>query len=107
MKTSDAVRERFKVYRTEIDRISQDDRNYDEMCIAEIEQLEADAELGRKLKELLPDLREQAKEKCWSDNKGWEINDCAGGNIDDAYWGGDHDGDICRVRSILKALGEV
>jgi hypothetical protein len=58
--------------------------------------------------ELIERLKKVASERTWAD--GLEepdtiIDDYAGGNIDDAYYGGERSGEASMARSILKELG--
>ena len=50
-------------------------------------------------------LKQRAETLCWSDDPELMVDDYAGGNIDDAYQGGERAGDIQRARSVLDALG--
>ena len=43
---------------------------------------------------------------CWSDDKTSEVDDYAGGNVDDAYNGGANDGRVLLARELLKEFGE-
>jgi hypothetical protein len=52
-------------------------------------------------------LMEIAKKKAWSDNKEFMVDDYAGGNIDDAYYGGASDGEVLLAREILEEFFEV
>ena len=49
-------------------------------------------------------LEEKAKERTWADQFGEDtiIDDFAGGNVDDAYYGGARDGEIEYARRLLE-----
>lgn len=49
-------------------------------------------------------LKELANKKAWTDDEDVNIDDYAGGNIDDAYYGGERAGKINLAREILDAL---
>lgn len=53
--------------------------------------------------ELLNGLAEQDS---WSDDVDFMIDDYAGGNLDDAYYGGFKDGQIDLAREILELIGD-
>ena len=50
-------------------------------------------------------LKELAETKCWSDDPDFMTDDYAGGNIDDAYAGGERAGEILMARWVLGELG--
>lgn len=58
--------------------------------------------------EFIERLRNIANAKGWSDamseDPGCIIDDFAGGNIDDAYYGGTRDGEIMLARDIVALL---
>lgn len=60
--------------------------------------------------EFLEQLRNIANAKSWSDkmleDPSCLIDDFAGGNIDDAYYGGTRDGEIQLARDILALLDQ-
>lgn len=56
------------------------------------------------LKEHLMDI---AKKKAWSDDEEFMVDDYAGGNIDDAYYGGASDGEVLLARQILEEFFEI
>lgn len=47
-------------------------------------------------------LKLLAQENCWSDNSDFSPIEYAGGNYDDAYYGGVTDGQIDLARKLLK-----
>lgn len=49
-------------------------------------------------------LKETAARQCWEDVEDLEVDDYAGGNIDDAYSGGYRAGEVMMARDILSAL---
>ena len=51
---------------------------------------------------LVAKLKEIAKRDCWYDDEEFCPNDYAGGNIDDAYYGGSKDGEAQLARTLLK-----
>lgn len=57
--------------------------------------------------ELIKKLKELAKSECWDDNMNDDsiVDDFAGGNVDDAYWGGEHTGRVKLARETLDSLG--
>lgn len=57
-------------------------------------------------KELLEKLQKLAEQESWYDqfNSDTIVDDFAGGNVDDAYYGGQRDGQIELARDILMAL---
>jgi hypothetical protein len=54
-------------------------------------------------------LKRLAQQKCWDDlreeNDEFVVNDYAGGNVDDAYSGGETSGETILARDVLKELG--
>jgi len=54
--------------------------------------------------ELKAKLEELASSTCWSDNSDFEVDSYAGGNFDDAYYGGEHAGRVLLAREILEDL---
>lgn len=44
--------------------------------------------------------------ECWRDNKDFTPYDYSGGNIDDAYYGGNQDGGVELARILLKDFFE-
>lgn len=53
-------------------------------------------------------LKALAKRKCWADKLDGDsclIDDFAGGNVDDAYYGGRESGEIIMARDVLNAMG--
>lgn len=55
--------------------------------------------------ELIERLKKLAEKGCWSDNEDFAIDDYAGGNVDDAFYGGERSGEITLARDILDFLG--
>lgn len=51
-------------------------------------------------------LQTLASDKCWSDEEDFEVDDYAGGNVDDAYDFGRRDGVIALARELLKEFGD-
>jgi len=56
---------------------------------------------------LIERLKKLAERRVWADGFTGEtyIDDYAGGNIDDAYYGGENSGETILARSILTELG--
>ena len=59
----------------------------------------------KKIKEF---LRLVAEQGCWSEN-GLDfdeviVEDFAGGNVDNAYWGGSADGEVRLAKKVLEML---
>lgn len=59
---------------------------------------------------ILPDdyvkkIKEIAEQQAWSDDPEFLVDDYAGGNEDDAYYGGERAGEIQFARSVLDAIG--
>ena len=54
--------------------------------------------------ELKARLEKLAASECWSDDPDFMVDDYAGGNIDDAYYGGEHSGEVRLAREILAGL---
>ena len=59
---------------------------------------------------ILPDdyvkkIKEIAEQQVWSDDPEFLVDDYAGGNEDDAYYGGERAGEIQFARSVLDAIG--
>ena len=42
-----------------------------------------------------------AARKCWADDDNFSVEDYAGGNLDDAYAGGERDGETLLARNLL------
>jgi len=57
-----------------------------------------------KKQEIVEKLKGIADKKAWSDDEDFMPDDYAGGNIDDAYYGGENDGRISLAREILELL---
>ena len=57
---------------------------------------------------LIERLKKLASSGCWSDDADDDgvlmVDDYAGGNIDDAFYGGQRDGAVTLAREILTAL---
>ncbi len=49
-------------------------------------------------------LKKLASRECWCDDTEVIVNDCAGGNIDDAYSGGFEDGQAKLAEELLNDL---
>jgi len=43
-------------------------------------------------------------QKAWSDDPDFMVDDYAGGNIDDAYYGGVRDGEVLLARELLGII---
>lgn len=59
---------------------------------------------------VLPDeyvekIKKIAEERCWADDPDFLVDDYAGGNEDDAYYGGERAGEIQFARTVLDAIG--
>lgn len=50
-------------------------------------------------------IKEIAEQRCWSDDPEFLVDDYAGGNEDDAYYGGERAGEVQFARTVLDALG--
>lgn len=50
-------------------------------------------------------LKKLARKTAWSDDEEFMVDDYAGGNEDDAYYGGQRDGEIALARKILTSMG--
>ena len=59
--------------------------------------MEADKE-----KELQERLERIAEDTAWSDDEEFQVDDYAVEHLDDAYWGGQSDGEINLARDLLK-----
>ena len=51
-------------------------------------------------------LREIAREEVWDDNEDFIVDDYAGGNVDDAFYGGQRSGEASMARTVLTMIGE-
>ena len=59
---------------------------------------------------ILPDsfvakIKEIAEQQAWSDDPDFLVDDYAGGNEDDAFYGGERAGEIQFARTVLDAIG--
>ena len=54
---------------------------------------------------LLERLKHLAADTAWCDDADFLVDDYAGGNEDDAYYGGYRDGEILLARAVIQALG--
>lgn len=50
-------------------------------------------------------LEKIASLPAWNDDDDFMVDDRAGGNVDDAYNGGQNDGEILLARQLLKEFG--
>lgn len=58
--------------------------------------------------QLIEKLKKLAEKSCWADKidgDKYNIDDYAGGNVDDAYFGGYNSGEILLARDILTEMG--
>ena len=55
--------------------------------------------------EMKAKLEKLAARTCWNDDKDFMVDDYAGGNIDDAYYGGNRDGETDLARELLAEFG--
>lgn len=55
--------------------------------------------------ELMAKLKKLAEAGCWTDNEDFAIEDYACGNVDDAFYGGEHTGEVNLARDILDEIG--
>lgn len=56
--------------------------------------------------ELIESLKKDARRGTWmEDPEGFDPMGCSGGNYDDAYYGGEADGQTNMARFILEGLG--
>lgn len=53
---------------------------------------------------LIKKIKETASKKAKIDREDFEPDDCAAGNIDDAYYGGSEDGEILFARELLSLI---
>ena len=67
--------------------------------------LECGKETEKMNAEMKAKLEKLAARKCWSDNEDFMVDDYAGGNIDDAYYGGNTDGETDLARELLAEFG--
>lgn len=51
-------------------------------------------------------LEKLATRSCWCDDEDFMVHDYAGGNIDDAYYGGYSDGESELARLLLSMIKE-
>lgn len=56
--------------------------------------------------ELKKKLEELARMKTWEDEEDFCPCDFCGGNYDDAYYGGESDGEVNLARTLLKEFGD-
>jgi len=54
--------------------------------------------------EMIEKLKKIARRTAWSDEEDFVVDDYAGGNVDDAYSGGERDGEIQLARVILHSM---
>jgi hypothetical protein len=54
--------------------------------------------------ETIEKLKKLAASECWDDDEDLMINDYAGGNVDDAYYGGYRSGEVGLAREILAEI---
>lgn len=54
--------------------------------------------------EMIERLKALAKRTAWADEEDLIVDDYAGGNVDDAYSGGERDGQIQLARDILHSM---
>lgn len=50
-------------------------------------------------------IKKIAEERCWADDPDFLVDDYAGGNEDDAYYGGERAGEIQFARTLLDTIG--
>jgi hypothetical protein len=55
--------------------------------------------------EFIEKLKTVAASKCWADVENLAVDDYAGGNIDDAYDGGERAGYVQLAREVLENIG--
>ncbi len=60
--------------------------------------------MDAKLIEIKEMLITYAKQKAWTEDEDFEVDDYAAGNIDDAFWGGVSDGKTMLARDIIKII---
>jgi hypothetical protein len=53
---------------------------------------------------IIEKLKLLAEKRCWSDDENFMVDDYAGGNEDDAYYGGVDTGEIWLAREILNMM---
>lgn len=59
---------------------------------------------NERIDELKSYLKSLAARKAWNDDPEFMAIEYAGGNIDDAYYGGRSDGEIAMARELLKGF---
>lgn len=52
----------------------------------------------------MDEIRELAAKGCWTDNEDFCVDDYAGGNFDDAFWGGWRAGRVELAREVVEFL---
>ncbi len=55
--------------------------------------------------EFVAELKRLAERECWCEDKDFSLSEYCGGNYDDAYYGGRHDGEALLAKETLKELG--
>lgn len=55
--------------------------------------------------EFIESLKTLARRECWDEDEDFNPSDMSGGNFDDAYAGGQSDGETLLAREVLAALG--
>lgn len=51
------------------------------------------------------EIKKIAEQQCWSDDPEFLVDDYAGGNEDDAYYGGERAGEVQFARTLLDVIG--
>ena len=57
------------------------------------------------IEQLVDKLREIALQEAWDDDPDFMVDDYAGGNEDDAFYGGQRSGEIILARQLLTDIG--
>lgn len=55
--------------------------------------------------DMITELKQLASDECWTDGDDFMVDDYAGGNMDDAFAGGERAGEVHLARRILDSMG--
>lgn len=58
------------------------------------------------MEKLIQKIKEMAAKELATDDEDFEVDDCAGGNIDDAFSSGYEEGQISFARQLLEMIKE-
>ncbi len=59
------------------------------------------------MEEIKKELQELSTRKTWEDEEEFDVNGFSGGNIDDAYYGGQKDGETNLAKRLLEILAKI